>query len=121
LADQGIVPTLHEIKSWVDTLSTEQPDLRTIRTGALFAEAAARFTAVGFDVIDTLALLRIELTAAPRRRVGATTSPLRARRHREAAQVDREAFGDPWGNDADDLAEIRRATPVHRARARFVN
>ncbi len=44
---------------------------------------------------------------------------MRARRHGEAARVDRDAFGDPWGNDAGDLAEIRRATPVHRARARF--
>ena len=48
------------------------------------------------------------------------TSRLRPRRHREAARVDRDAFGDPWGNDAGDLAEIRRATPLHRARARFV-
>ncbi len=79
-----------------------------------------RFGDAGFDVIDTLALLRIDLTGAQRRRVGGATSALRARRHRDAAQVDRDAFGDPWGNDADDLAEIRRATPVHRARARFV-
>jgi ribosomal protein S18 acetylase RimI-like enzyme len=120
LADQGIVPTLHEIRSWVDTLSTEHPDLRTIRTGALFADAAGRFAGAGFDVIDTLALLRIELTGTPRHRAGMVTSPLRARHHRDAALIDRAAFGDPWGNDADDLAEIRRATPVHRARARFV-
>jgi ribosomal protein S18 acetylase RimI-like enzyme len=57
--------------------------------------------------------------APPRPR--AATAPLRARRHLEAARVDRAAFGDPWGNDAGDLAEIRRATPVHRARARFIN
>ena len=120
LADQGIVPGLPEIKGWVETLTTEQGDLRTIRTGALFADAAARFASAGFTVIDTLALLRIDLAAAPRRRVGVGTSPLRSRHHGAAARVDRDAFGDPWGNDADDLAEIRRATPVHRARARFV-
>ena len=50
----------------------------------------------------------------------AGTSNLRSRHHREAAVVDRAAFGDPWGNDARDLAEIRHATPVHRATARFV-
>jgi len=120
LADQGIVPGVPEIKSWVETLASEQADLRTIRTGALFADAAARFASAGFAVIDTLALLRIDLVDTPRRRVGAGTSPLRARHHVDAAGVDRQAFGDPWGNDADDLAEIRRATPVHRARARFV-
>ena len=121
LADQGIVPGLPEIKTWVETLTNEQADLRMIRTGALFADAAARFASAGFAIIDTLALLRIDLTDASRRRVGVGTSPLRARHHAEAAGVDRDAFGDPWGNDADDLAEIRRATPVHRARGRFVH
>ena len=119
LADQGIVPAAHELKTWIETLAAERPDVRTIRTGALFADAAARFADAGFEVIDTLALLRIDLSATPRRRVGVGTSLLRARRHGEAATVDRAAFGDPWGNDAGDLAEIRRATPVHRARARF--
>jgi ribosomal protein S18 acetylase RimI-like enzyme len=120
LADQGIVPGVDEIRGWVDTLGTEDPARHAIRTGALFADAADRFRTAGFDVIDTLALLRIDLDTVPRRgsRRGAT-SPLRARRHVEAARVDRDAFGDPWGNDAADLAEIRRATPVHRARARF--
>ena len=94
--------------------------VHTIRTGALFPEAAVRFADAGFAVIDTLALLRIDLAehaaaaarSATRRRCGpgATARP---------PQIDRAAFGDPWGNDAGDLAEIRRATPVHRARARF--
>jgi ribosomal protein S18 acetylase RimI-like enzyme len=120
LADQAIVPSVEEIRGWVDTLSAADAALRRVRTGALFADAADRFAAAGFGVIDTLALLRIELVdldpEEPRR---PATSPLRARRHRDAAHVDRDAFGDPWGNDAGDLAEIRRATPTHRARARF--
>ena len=37
----------------------------------------------------------------------------------EASAVDRAAFGDPWGNETSDLADIRRATPVHRSRARL--
>ena len=119
LADQGMVPTVAEIQGWVDALAADRPELRAIRTGALFADAASRFAAAGFTVIDTLALLRVEL-AGTRRRPSQPTSPLRARRHLDAAQVDRAAFGDPWGNDAADLAEIRRATPIHRARARFV-
>jgi ribosomal protein S18 acetylase RimI-like enzyme len=127
LADQGIVPSVDEIRRWVDTLTADRGvddprPLRTIRTGALFADAAARFGSAGFAVIDTLALLRIDLAGSPRRRpAGATSSPLRPRRHAEAARVDRDAFGDPWGNDATDLGEIRRATPTHRARARFVS
>jgi len=120
LADQGIVPARDEIRGWIDTLGAEDPGLRVIRTGALFADAADRFAAAGFTVIDTLALLRIDLADRSRGSTRRATSPLRARRHAAAAQVDRDAFGDPWGNDAGDLGEIRRATPLHRARARFV-
>jgi ribosomal protein S18 acetylase RimI-like enzyme len=120
LADQGIVPAVQEIQGWVDALATGRADLRAIRTGALFADAAGRFAAAGFTVIDTLTLLRVELAGASRQ-PRQSTSLLRARRHLDAARVDRAAFGDPWGNDAADLAEIRRATPIHRARARFVN
>ncbi len=120
LADQGIVPSVPEIHGWVDALGADRRELRAIRTGALFADAAVRFADAGFTVIDRLALLRVELAGA-RRRPRVPTSPLRARRHLDAARVDRAAFGDPWGNDAGDLAEIRRATPIHRARARFVN
>jgi ribosomal protein S18 acetylase RimI-like enzyme len=119
LADQGIVPSVPEIHGWVDALAADRPELRAIRTGALFADAAGRFASAGFRVIDTLALLRIDL-AGTARRPRLPTSSLRARRHVDAARVDRAAFGDPWGNEAGDLAEIRRATPVHRARARFV-
>lgn len=120
LADQGIVPSVDEVRGWIDTLAAADGTLRHIRTGALFADAAERFATAGFVVIDTLALLRVDLTDdVQRRHLRAATSPLRARRHTEAARVDRDAFGDPWGNDADDLAEIRRATPLHRARARF--
>ncbi len=68
LADQGIVPGVDEIRGWVDTLGAEDPTRRAIRTGALFADAADRFRAAGFDVIDTLALLRIDLDGSPPRR-----------------------------------------------------
>ena len=91
LADQGIVPGVDEIRGWVDTLGAEDPTRRAIRTGALFADAADRFRAAGFDVIDTLALLRIDLDGAPPGRSRrAARSPLRARRHAEAARVDRD-------------------------------
>jgi ribosomal protein S18 acetylase RimI-like enzyme len=121
LADQAIVPSVDEVHTWTDALAGQvRPDgatVHTIRTGALFPEAAARFAEAGFSVIDTLALLRIDLAGHVRAERIATIA-LRGRRHREAAEIDRAAFGDPWGNDARDLAEIRRATPVHRARAR---
>ena len=121
LADQAIVPSVAEVRTWTDALAGQvRPDgatVHTIRTGALFPQAASRFADAGFSVIDTLALLRIDLAEHRPGRPGRTIA-LRARRHREAAQIDRAAFGDPWGNDANDLSEIRRATPTHRARAR---
>lgn len=121
LADQTLVPRPDELAQWIDAVVDATTPLRAIRTGALFPEAAARFADAGFEVIDTLALLRVDLHA---QHVDPTSTPrtarLRARRHREASQVDRAAFGDPWANNARDLGEIRRATPLHHATARFV-
>jgi ribosomal protein S18 acetylase RimI-like enzyme len=120
LADQGIVPHPDELASWVDNLTTRDA-VRAIRTGALFAEAAGRFADAGFSVVDTLMLLRADLddprVARARLRRHATVR-LRPRQHDAAARVDRAAFGPQWSNGPADLAEIRRATGSHRARAR---
>jgi ribosomal protein S18 acetylase RimI-like enzyme len=116
LADQAIVPTSDEVRGWVDALA--DGDLHAIRTGALFPAAAKSFSDAGFTVIDTLALLRADLGDRPRA-TPAPTVRLTARRLGEASAVDRAAFGDPWGNEAGDLADIRRATPIHRSRARL--
>ena len=40
----------------------------------------------------------------------------RAWHHSRAAEVDQDAFGRIWGNDAASVADIRLATPHHRAR-----
>jgi ribosomal protein S18 acetylase RimI-like enzyme len=120
LADQGIVPDADELAGWVDALAGRD-DVHAVRTGALFAAAADRFADAGFSVVDTLMLLRADLAdprvvrSSPRRDA---TVPLRARHHGAAAVVDRAAFGQKWGNSPSDLAEIRQATSVHRARAR---
>ncbi len=116
LADQAIVPSIDEVRGWVDALAGD--DLRAIRTGAVFPDAANSFSAAGFIVIDTLALLRADLADVPR---SARVKTVRLRTHRldEASAVDRAAFGDPWGNEGGDLADVRRATPVHRSRARL--
>jgi ribosomal protein S18 acetylase RimI-like enzyme len=120
LADQGIVPHPDELAGWVDAITTRS-SVHAIRTGALFAEAADRFADAGFSVIDTLMLLRADLddpsvarSPTPRD----ATVPLRPRHHEAAARVDRAAFGPQWSNGPADLAEIRRATASHRARAR---
>ena len=66
----------------------------TIRTGALFPAAAARFADAGFEVIDTLGLLRIDLAGAhfvhrrARRRcaAGTTTTPPSSTAQRSATR-----------------------------------
>ena len=88
-----------ELDQWIETLVETRPRLATIRTGALFPAAAARFADAGFVTIDTLALLRVEL-AGTHHVAPPGTARLRSRHHHDAALVDRAAFGDNWGNDA---------------------
>lgn len=97
--------------------------VRTLRTSALFPGAAEVAREHGFAAIDTLHLLRLVLDEETRRGIdalaaagGHTTRPLRAWHHGRAALVDQDAFGATWGNDAASVADIRLATPHHRAR-----
>jgi len=125
LADDSIVPTLADVKEWLDAVCAD-PSIETVRTSALFPRSAERFAEAGFTVADTLSLLRADLASPPIRAalagpVGddqAATVTLRHRDYAEAARVDRAAFGPTWGHDADELKEIRNATPLHRARGR---
>jgi ribosomal protein S18 acetylase RimI-like enzyme len=125
LTDQHTVPEADELAGWLD--AARRAGATTVRTGALFPAAATSFAHSGFGVIDTLALLSIDLGQPP---VEATITtgtsnstarigPLRRRHDPAAADIDRRAFGTPWANDIDELDEIRRATPIHRARGRF--
>jgi ribosomal protein S18 acetylase RimI-like enzyme len=95
----------------------------TVRTSALFPRAADVALDNGFVEIDTLCLLRLSLDDALDQRLEArfglerpATRALRSWNHQAAASLDQEAFGAVWGNDAASLADIRRATPNHRAR-----
>jgi ribosomal protein S18 acetylase RimI-like enzyme len=119
LLDHQMVPTPTSITGWVTDALDADPDVRAIRTGAVFPAAAAAFTTVGFHPIDSLALLEARLeresSRSPRRR-RAETQRLRASHLTDVAALDRRAFGDPWGNDIRSLNDIADATPRHRAR-----
>lgn len=122
LTDQHHVPAAAELEGWLE--EARRAGATTVRTGALFPTAAERFAAAGFEVIDTLALLTIDLATTPpstddETAAAARTATLRRRHDPAAAEIDRRAFGEPWANDLDELDEIRRATPIHRARGRF--
>lgn len=122
LLDHHMQPTTSEVDNWVAQTRAERPSTRTIRTGAMFAEAAEAFRTVGFTTIDTLALLEARLEPIGRRATATlrlqrpATQRLRAQHLSDAAVLDRRAFGDPWGNDVASLTSIFDATPRHRAR-----
>ena len=124
LTDQAVVPGPQELSDWIDAMATSEDAVHTVRTGALFPDAAARFADAGFAVIDTLELLELDLSTGGALPAAddaqARTGTLPARRHAEAAAIDGDAFGSPWANDGDDLADIRRATPRHVARGRYI-
>jgi ribosomal protein S18 acetylase RimI-like enzyme len=113
--DPDVVPTVDELAEWAAT--ARAGGHRRLRSSALTAAAADRAHRAGFVTIDTLALLRADhgtIRSAPRPAV--RTRPLRPHHHARAAEVDRAAFGDPWGNDAESFGRIRHATPVHHSR-----
>ncbi len=115
--DHQTVPTGDDLAAAVE--HAEAKGARAIRTSAMFPASADVVIDAGFAPIDRLALLHlrlddvvIERLGKPTRRV--RTMPVWAFRH--AADVDQQAFGPMWGNDATSLRDIRSATPVHRAR-----
>ena len=120
--DHHLVPSADAVADAVE--HARRRGARSIRTSALFPAAADVVLAGGFDTIDRLELLRLDL-ASPERRAGLTAAAC-SRRHRvralqpwmyrRAADVDRAAFGPLWGNDATSLRDVRRATPMHHAR-----
>ncbi len=91
---------------------------RAIRTSALFPRAAEQLLAAEFHPIDRLALLRQHLDddVIARLPTAGRTGPFLPWLAAGAARVDQDAFGPMWGNSADSLRDIRRATPQHRAR-----
>jgi ribosomal protein S18 acetylase RimI-like enzyme len=122
LVDDGRLPGGSELDEWLRGVR-QDPTVVTIRTAALFPGAAQRFRELGFETVDTLALLRIDVRAwsPPTRGTSGdvVTARLRRRHHQAAAEVDRAAFGAGWSHDAAEIEEICRATPVHRALGRF--
>lgn len=124
LLDHHMVPTTADVEEWVEA-ARRRPGAppREIRTGALFPDAAECFRRAGFETIDTLALLQRPLApmSASTRRIHGPGRRVRVRRLRpshlpEVAELDRVAFGDPWGNDAESLRGVSEATKHHRGR-----
>ena len=119
LLDHHMIPDGNDVEHWL--ADARDDGARSIRTGALFPPSVPAFAAAGFDVIDTLSLLELDLTRAKHPSAGRRVSTrllsrLRRRQLDEAADIDRRAFAEPWANDRAALADIVDATPASRAR-----
>ncbi|MEY2957815.1 MAG: hypothetical protein RLZZ01_383 [Actinomycetota bacterium] len=119
LVDHGSVPTADDLTRAVE--HARRRGARAIRTSALFPRSTEAVLGAGFEAIDRLALLAVDLDTRSAHDTGVLrpagrTVSLRPWHLREAADVDREAFGPLWGNDARTLRDIHTATPRHRAR-----
>ena len=115
LVDHHMVPERTDIDRWL--AQARATGAATVRTNALFPDAASKFDAAGFATADTLSLLELDLNGwAVVRGASRGSRNLRPSDLYEAAELDRQAFGDAWSNDAESLDAIRSATPRHRSR-----
>jgi ribosomal-protein-alanine N-acetyltransferase len=122
LLDVEMVPTATDVDGWVNkAFDDAAPDVRRVRTGAMFPRSAEAFLERGFEIADRLALLDRNLTGArqpprvhPVNELSVTR--LRQRDLPAAADLDQIAFPDGWGHDVDSLGDIASATPQVRQR-----
>lgn len=111
--DGTAIPTPEHWHRWMRTLADH--GFVAVRTGALAPRQAGPAERAGLRLVQELSLLDaaapFEITPTAHR-----THRLRAGDLATAADIDRSAFGDTWALDATMLADIRQATPAHRAR-----
>jgi ribosomal protein S18 acetylase RimI-like enzyme len=111
--DGTAVPTPEHFATWRALLAERGFD--QIRTGALAPRQAMQAERAGLRCVQELALLDVnapfELPVARHR-----TRRLNDGELHSIAEIDRSAFGANWALDAEMLADIRQATPAHRAR-----
>jgi ribosomal protein S18 acetylase RimI-like enzyme len=112
--NQTPTPSASDLRQWMDELARR--GFRSVRTGALGPASASIVERLGFELVQSLALLehRQPATSAkpsqPTRRL--TTTQLHL-----ASDVDVAAFGSDWGIDGSAIADMSTATPAHRMRA----
>lgn len=117
LYNQSRLPTPSDITEWIGNLRAAGYD--TVRTGAVGAQAGARFERLGFEVIQSLVLLENSDVGSTVNTSPKTSSVTRLAtdEDHEASRVDVAAFGAGWCIDRVGIGDVRSATPRHRARA----
>ncbi len=116
--DGTAVPTPEHYREWAAVL--REHGFQRVRTGALAPRQAAQAERAGLQCVQELALLDVSAPLQPRP-THLRTRRLRTGELRTAATIDRDAFGPRWALDAEMLADIRNATPSHRARGVVVD
>lgn len=111
--DGTAIPTPEHYRTWGAALRSH--GFTDLRTGALAPRQGGQAERAGLQCVQELALLDIDapFTIGP---VQHRTHRLRAHELGAAAAIDLAAFGTTWALDAEMLADIRQATPAHRAR-----
>lgn len=113
MVQQRVPPTTADLEQWCTVVAGA--GYRRVRTNAIGDTMRARVEAAGFETVQELTLLEY---VAPRgvalsKRATVRLSP---DHHTAASIVDRRAFGIDWALDEATIADVRRATPRHRAR-----
>lgn len=114
LYQQTSPPTGDDLMRWCDELT--RLGFTGVRTSALAAGGGARVERHGFHVAQRLVLLQHDepgSAGAPAHRVHRLPDEQDA----QAAALDATSFGPEWTLDREALADVRTATPRHRARA----
>ncbi|MEI8239701.1 MAG: GNAT family N-acetyltransferase [Actinomycetota bacterium] len=113
LYHQSSLPSITDLDRWSTQLSGLGFD--RVRTTAMTETSGIRMEAAGFRSVQELVLLQFD---DPRRIPihHSTVRRLDASGHREAAAVDAAAFDEEWALDERSIADVRAATPRHRAR-----
>lgn len=113
MVQQRVAPSAADLEAWCVDIANA--GYQRVRTNAIGETMRVRAQALGFETVQELTLLEY---VAPR---GVALSKRATERlvpehHTAASIVDRRAFGTEWGLDEATIAEVRRATPRHRAR-----
>lgn len=108
-------PKRDQVRRWLDEIASL--GYTSVRTGALAANTAEIADDLGFQCVQRLVLLEHTDPASAARRADHNTHRLLPSSYGQISDIDRRAFGAPWGLDRDSIDDVCAATPHHRARA----
>ena len=106
LRDEATVPDVDELHGWIDAIAADHPAITTIRSAALFPGPRPASRRPGSrSPIASCCYAPISTTSAFGQRWAGrgdrATGTMRRHHFDAAAAIDRAAFGEAWGHDAE--------------------